>query len=522
MEVNKLSLETNLYTNLHKYFRHKQFQEGQKEIVEAVLKGDDVLGILRTGSGKSLCYQLPAIMLPGITIVVSPLISLMVDQVRQVKSFYYKEVVALHSVQTRKERQFALNQLQYFKLVYISPELLQQETIIAKLRNFQVSLFVIDEAHCISQWGYDFRPDYLRLSQTIDSVGNPPILALTGTATMEVQLDIKDKLKRPNMHSHVYPMDRPNISLVVEKIDRGEKEKFAVLSTLLNTYRQPTIIYFSSRKMTEQIASLLSDKIPHRNIAYYHGGMENNDRLKIQQQFLNDQLDVICCTSAFGMGINKKNIRFVIHYHLPTQIESFIQEIGRAGRDGEDSVSIVLYRPGDEHIPLQIINNDLPTDAEVLFVANRLHDLYKANKPLPENTEEVNFLFQLDETKWRFLQFQFEINGMLKENEIMYDNRLWKEAIQKIKQFCTNRINEKLKKFEQMSTWIQSSSCLREELYKTFQHTIQKREMNCCSNCGCSLHQYEQSNQVIDEELTYTWQEKLAQLLLVGDTNETS
>ena len=359
MKGNKMSKVDSLFY-LKKYFKYESFQEGQQEIIDDILQGHDVLGVLRTGSGKSLCYQLPAIMLPGSTIVVSPLISLMIDQVRQVKSYHYKEVVALHSFQNREERMSVLNQLHRYKLIYISPELLQQEIVLNKLKRMKISLFVIDEAHCISQWGYDFRPDYLRLKTIIETIGQPTILALTATATPEVQEDIMEKLAQKTMKQHIYPMDRRNISLLVHHLKR-EESKLDLLTYLISTYNQPIIIYFSSRKVAEQTASTLSERIGSRKVAYYHGGMNNEDRLKIQQQFMNDQLTVICCTSAFGMGINKNNIRIVIHYHLPIQLESYIQEIGRAGRDGENSISILLYEDGDEQIPLHIIENELPT-----------------------------------------------------------------------------------------------------------------------------------------------------------------
>src|SRR5690625_2850765 len=361
--------QTNHLNNyLLKYFNYSAFQKGQREIIEDILAGNDVLGVLQTGSGKSLCYQLPAKILPGITIVVSPLISLMIDQVRQVKAFYFKEVVALHSFLDWKEKRGILNNLHLYKLVYVSPELLQNKDILQRFRQLKVSLFVIDEAHCISQWGYDFRTDYLRLTKVIQTLNNPTILALTGTATPEVQNDIMSNLDRIDMKCHIYPMVRQNISLITHHINGGEAQKFEMLTNLVSTYHQPTIIYFSSRKMTEQTAIKLSHKLPYKNIAFYHGGMESTDRLKIQQQFMNEQLDIICCTSAFGMGINKKNIRFVIHYHMPTQIESYIQEIGRAGRDGKESVSILLYRNGDEQLPYQIIENELPTEQEIVFV----------------------------------------------------------------------------------------------------------------------------------------------------------
>src|SRR5690625_1136961 len=195
---------------LKNQFSHDQFNEGQREIIDDILAGIDVLGILPTGSGKSLCYQLPAKILPGITLVVSPLISLMIDQVRQVKAYYYKEVCALHSMQSYSEKMDTLQQLHRYKLIYISSELLQQRYVLERLQKMDVSLFVIDEAHCISQWGYDFRPDYLRLVNIIEQLQDPRVLALSGTVTPTIQEDIIRILKRPNMKKHIYPMERKN------------------------------------------------------------------------------------------------------------------------------------------------------------------------------------------------------------------------------------------------------------------------------------------------------------------------
>ncbi len=512
--------DKDLHTYLRKIFKHDNFQEGQKEIITDILKGNDVLGILRTGSGKSLCYQLPAIMLPGVTIVVSPLISLMIDQVRQVKSYYYKEVVAIHSFQNKEERRKILSRLSHYKLIYVSPELLQQEEFIRTLQKIEVSLVVIDEAHCISQWGYDFRPDFLRLTNVIKDLGNPPILALTGTATPEVQQDIIINLDRQAMKRHIYPMDRENISLLLYRVNGSEDDKLNYLSSLISTYQQPTIVYFSSRKLTEKIASILSQRIPDKKIDYYHGGMENNDRLKIQQQFMNEQLDVICCTSAFGMGINKKNIRLVIHYHLPTQIESYIQEIGRAGRDGKESLSILLYKEGDIHVPLQIIENELPTEKEIAFVMNQLYLLYQKGKAIiPTSDDKLEEIFQLSITKWRFLHYQFESHGMMKGNIIQFDKKHWQEIFQKINRFCTIRRNLKYERLDELINWVNSKDCLRNELYKSFQHRVPKKDTQCCSNCGFSFEEWEKSLHPIKKEKinTSSWQHQLADLLLIGE-----
>ena len=521
--MKKLNKQFNLRSNLKKYFNYDHFREGQEEIIIDVLHGEDVLGVLKTGSGKSICYQLPAKILPGLTIVVSPLISLMIDQVRQTKAFHFKEVVALHSMQNKSERKNVLQTLHLYKLLYISPELLQQREIIQRLKEREISLFVIDEAHCISEWGYDFRPDYLRIKSIIHTLGNPPILALTGTATREVQQDIIKELGRTEMNKHIYPIDRDNISLVVEEIDGNEMNKQAFLINILEKYKVPTIIYFSSRRKAEEIALLLSHQLTNRKISYYHGGMETMDRLKVQQQFMNDQLDIICCTSAFGMGINKKNIRLVIHYHLPTQIESFIQEIGRAGRDGKESVSLVLYQKRDIQLPLQIIENELPNHDEINFAMNQLYQLFIHQNEIPTNDNEIETFFQMKRTKWRFLHYQFETRGMIIHNKINFNLDDWNKSRKEITEFCQKRLQIKRKKVYEMIQWVNKEDCLRQHLYASFEQTMQQKDEQCCSNCHFSFQQWLTEAQTEKEKIHHhSWQEKLASLLLIGEhTNET-
>src|SRR5699024_5914672 len=213
MRKKRVPMNKQLESILYTYFNYKQFRPGQKEIIESVLQGKDVLGILPTGSGKSLCYLLPSVILPYPIIVVSPLISLMVDQVKETKAFHLKEVVALHSMLTYEEREWILQNLHTYKVIYMSPEMMQNERMTSHLKSLKVSLFVIDEAHCISQWGYDFRPDYLRLKDVIEDLGNPPVLALSGTITQEVERDILVELGRENMQVLHYDTERKNIIL---------------------------------------------------------------------------------------------------------------------------------------------------------------------------------------------------------------------------------------------------------------------------------------------------------------------
>lgn len=510
-------IHTSSLENSLKDFNISTFRQGQEEIITDVLNGNDVLGILPTGSGKSLCYQLPAKLLEGTTIVVSPLISLMHDQVKQLKAKHFKEVIALNSSINYIERKNTYRYLHSYKLIYISPELLQNEELLSYLTQIKISLFVIDEAHCISQWGHEFRPDYLKLESIINRLGNPPILALSATVTETVQVDIVKTLKRPHMIKHVYPIDRTNIAFTIQEVSNNT-EKMEFILKLLHHKRVPTIIYFSSRAVTEKVANLLSTELPHFEFAFYHGGMDQNDRVIVQQQFMNDQLDVICCTSAFGMGIDKPNIRLVIHYHMPNQIESYIQEVGRAGRDGKESLSVLLYSHNDKYIPLNIIDNELPSEDEVNMTFKKIYDIYSKNKVLPPKEEEILGILQLGEIKWRFLQYQMERYGIIKDKIVQYNVSNWDEARQKIKKLIKNRQLLKQRKLNEMLGWIHEEHCLRKRLYKPFQHSYQPALYQCCSNCGYSLNDWMPEQTMAMQKKHLSWHQKLKNILLIeGD-----
>ncbi|ASK63313.1 ATP-dependent DNA helicase [Virgibacillus phasianinus] len=508
--MNEIINNNELERELHDHFGYTSFQIGQREIINDVMQGKDVLGVLPTGMGKSMCFQLPAKLLNGTTIVVSPLISLMIDQVKQLKASNFKRVVALNSFLSPKVRKKVYSLLNQYKLIYVSPELLQQRELMDYLKQVRVDLLVIDEAHCISQWGHDFRPDYLRLSEVVAELNNPSVLALSATATNEIQRDIKQVLQRPNMVDHIYPMDRENIVFSVEKL-ANDMEKNEKISRIFHRICVPTIIYFSSRNATEQFTAFLLNEHPSLRVAFYHGGMENVDRISIQQQFMNDQLDVICCTSAFGMGINKKDIRFIIHYHFPTQLESFIQEVGRAGRDGNESVSLVLYSEHDYFLPARLIEHELPQKEALVYVFQQLYRMYKQSEQIPYKVELIETLFHLNDSQWRFLHYHLEKHGMIKGNQIIYQKENWKAAFHSINSIVYNRIQLKEQKLLQMTSWVETKSCLREQLYKGFQSTFKQPLHACCSNCGFNLENWNPIPTVI-EQRNQSWKEKLSAL----------
>jgi ATP-dependent DNA helicase RecQ len=504
-----------LEDELAKHFGYNSFRSGQKEIISDVMRGKDVLGILPTGSGKSICYQLPAKVLPGVTVVVSPLISLMLDQVKELKASNFKEVVALNSFLDYEKKKYTFKTLHQYKLIYVSPEMLQQKELQFYLKRLSISLFVIDEAHCISQWGHEFRPDYQKLKSVIAELGDPPVLALSATATREVQEDIIQSLGRNQMIKHIFPMDRSNIAISIHEVLDNE-EKLDIITSILSEYKVPSLIYFSSKNAAETISQRLMDRLPGHRIAFYHGGMEQMDRIAIQQQFMNDQIDIICCTSAFGMGINKNNIRFVFHYHFPGQIESYIQEIGRAGRDGKQSVSILLYYKRDMFLPQQMIESELPSDEVLLQVYQLIINSQNTNKNLPLDFTNIRSLIEISEVQWRFIISQLEKHGIKQEYGLKYEQSKIDKVFQQIKSIRNERFHLKQEKLQVMLHWIHSESCLREGLYTKFQNGYTKLEELCCSNCGFSWKDFNPEQTELQKHPS-TWERKLSRLLLLGD-----
>lgn len=331
---------------LHKYYGYTSFRKGQENIITSIINKEDVLAIMPTGGGKSICYQVPALCLEGITIVISPLISLMKDQVDALKTMGVKARL-INSSLSNSEYNEALEEIENdeCKIIYIAPERLDSMDFVNIIRGKNISQVAIDEAHCVSQWGHDFRVSYKKIPYFINRLDKRPIVtAFTATASNEVREDIINILNLHNPAVYITGFDRENLSINIVK--SSSKNKYT-LDYVENHKNESGIIYASTRKEVETIYEGLLKR--NYSVAKYHAGLSNEARKEYQENFINDDIKIMVATNAFGMGIDKPNIRWVLHYNMPQSIENYYQEIGRAGRDGEDSECVLLFSPGDVH-----------------------------------------------------------------------------------------------------------------------------------------------------------------------------
>ncbi|MDI6734608.1 MAG: RecQ family ATP-dependent DNA helicase [bacterium] len=385
--------------SLGKYFGFSEFRPAQEEVITNILKGKNILAILPTGYGKSLMFQLPALLLEGITVVISPLIALMKDQVDNLRKRGINNVAYINSLITIEEQHTILENINTLKLVYISPEQLRSRVILNYLSQTKISLFVIDEAHCLSQWGHDFRPDYLCLTKVIDELQPACVSAFTATATDDVKEDI---IKRLNLKEPVIiqqGIERKNLKFDVIKV-ADEEDKLRKIANLIETIQGKGIIYTGRIREAEFVTSFL--QYIGKSAAFYHGQLDNTSKRQIQENFMSDNgLDIICATSAFGLGIDKKDIRFVIHYSLPGSIEEYIQEAGRAGRDGSEAYCILLYQENDRKLQEWFIKNSLLSKEDLLKLLQAIENFDGIGNFRLIEEAELEWVSGYDKTKLR-------------------------------------------------------------------------------------------------------------------------
>ena len=342
------------YEVLNKYFGYDSFREGQEELVDSILAGRDVLGIMPTGAGKSICYQVPALCMPGITLVISPLISLMMDQVKALNQAGV-HAAYINSSLTEGQISKALQNagMGQYKIIYVAPERLETERFLYFAQNAPIDMVTIDEAHCISQWGQDFRPSYLKIIRFIEQLPKRPIVsAFTATATTVVKKDIVDILSLLNPKVLVTGFDRENLFFEVRTGKNKDEQLFHYLQSHLE---ESGIIYCATRKNVDKVCDYL--EMRGLSVTRYHAGLSKEERKTNQEDFIYDRKAIVVATNAFGMGIDKSNVRYVVHYNMPQSLENYYQEAGRAGRDGMSAECVILYSPQDVHINKYLIEN---------------------------------------------------------------------------------------------------------------------------------------------------------------------
>lgn len=393
---------------LHEYFGHAAFRPAQAPVVDAALAGADLLAVMPTGAGKSLCFQLPAVVLPGVSLVVSPLISLMKDQVDELVRRGLG-AAALHSMQSADERRDTIAAVRAgtVKLLYVAPERLASSHFLSILRDLPVSRFVVDEAHCVSEWGHDFRPDYRRLAPAADACrrsdgqpGRPPILAFTATATPEVRDDIVRLLGLQAPQVFVSGFDRPNIELHVRPVS-GDREKRELLPQLVG--RRRALVYASTRKSSEDAAETLI--AAGLAAAAYHAGLSDAERTRVQEAFADGSLTVVCATNAFGMGIDRPDLEVVVHKDIPGSLEAYYQEVGRVGRDGRQAVATLLWNYADVKTREFLIERRSEEDSDTVE---------------PLDPEELQHRTELERKKLRRMVSYADASGCLRNTILRY------------------------------------------------------------------------------------------------------
>jgi len=481
---------TKMKRTLRDVFNLDNLRPGQAEVMRSVLEGDNTLAIMPTGAGKSLCYQLPTLHLPGTTVVVSPLISLMKDQVDKLEDVGL-EASQLNSALTSREHQENLEEIKTERsdFVFITPERFTSQEFLADLRKQTINFVVIDEAHCISEWGHDFRPAYLSLGAAVKTLSSPPVLALTATATPEVTADIEKQLDIGKLRVIRTGIYRSNLHFEVKRVT-NEREKHEELVRILRAHAGTGIIYAATVKTVEELTDWLRGF--DFAVEKYHGRMKASDRKENQDAFMAGELKAIVATNAFGMGIDKPDIRFVVHYQMPGSLEAYYQEAGRAGRDGEAATCSLFYHLNDRRTHQFFLGGKHPKFDDVLAVYQALEALRAVETPVALATvqEHANTVaagkVRVVLSLLKELKLVRELRGSrfrLLRAEVRYDE------IKELARLAEEKVEKDKEKLERMMQYGQSAKCRWRLLHDYFGEEMKAERCGTCDNC---LHPLEE------------------------------
>jgi ATP-dependent DNA helicase RecQ len=467
-------------------FGFADFQTGQREVIERVMRGESTLAILATGAGKSLCYQLPALLLDGTTIVVSPLIALMKDQIDMLSERGITESACFNSSLSDEQETRARERVRsgLVKILFVTPEKLEDDQFLRILRTLHVPLFVVDEAHCVSAWGHDFRPAYLGLGSVIQALNSPTILALTATATPAVREDILSQLGIPSAKPIVRGFDRPNLRYEVFRAD-SDADKLKRLKTLfVKGIPGPGVIYTATIKNAQDVQRALRDTVD-TPVALYHSKLQKHDRIAVHELFMNETVHIVVATNAFGLGIDKPNIRFVIHYDLPGSIEAYTQEAGRSGRDGKLSRCILLYRMSDTRVQTYFLTGKYPGVEDVQKVYRTLEYFSTQNDGV--SLTDLRKISQLPLTKLKVVLALLKKAGFINmpnrsRSALSEEARRNPDLVLNLTNYTAKKAYDQ-SKLAMMLQYAESSDCRRRFILNYFGEDYERANCGSCDSC---------------------------------------